>query len=196
MLVTGFGPFLEVERNASGEVALALAALPADALGGARVAAGVLPVVFAEVADAVDALLAGLAPEVPGLLLGLGVHRGGSFRLERGARARLDSPKTDNAGRRAAELAPLGERDLATDLDLERLGRVLRSAGADEIQLSDDAGGFVCERAYHHLLARADALGVPALFLHVPPLERVPVEAQVPVVAGLVAALAADLAVD
>ncbi|MCB9915276.1 MAG: hypothetical protein H6828_09020 [Planctomycetes bacterium] len=187
VLVTGFEPFLDVARNPSGLLAQRLEHEPP---AGVSVLGRVLPVSF----SATPPVLAGALAEARGAgaraLLGLGVHRGAWFRLERGARARLDSPKADDQGLYAAELGPLGERDLATTLDLDALAEVLRAAGATDVRTSDDAGGFLCERAYYDLLAAGEALGVPALFLHVPPLDALELDAQARVVRALVAELA------
>jgi pyrrolidone-carboxylate peptidase len=79
---------------------------------------------------------------------------------------------------------------LATGFDLEACAEILRAAGAAEIALSRFAGGYVCERIYYHALFRARELGLPALFVHVPPATAVPVERQVQVLAPLVQALA------
>ena len=52
------------------------------------------------------------------------------------------------------------------------LAAVARKAG---VNVSDDAGRFVCNYLYFCSLAN----GVPCVFIHVPPLERLPLEAQV-----------------
>jgi len=148
----------------------------------------VLPVSIERVPAAFDELLAA-APERPDALLSLGVQRGGWFRLERRARAALSSAKRDNDGLLADGVTLAGPEELATSLDLDALAGVLREAGADDVRTSDDAGGFVCERAYHHGLTWASVLDVPALFLHVPPLEAVDLDAQTRVVGALARAL-------
>ena len=183
VLVTGFGPFPGVEHNPSGELALALAADPPP---GAAVRADVLPVTFDGVGAAYDELLAGSAPDV---LLSLGVHRGPEFRLERRARGRLETSRPDAAGRVGGVLELSDEPELACGYDLEELARVLIAAGAASVRLSSDAGQYVCERTYHHVLTRARERGLPALFLHVPPLEFASVEEQLAVVRPLVAHL-------
>lgn len=166
LLVTGFGPFFRVARNASAEVARALAATPP---AGWEVAARELPVTFAGAPPALEAALAELAPRLPDLLLSLGVHRKGWFRLERRARPRLTSAKPDNEGVRAASLGPVGETERATTLDLELLAGLLVRAGAPEVRVSEDAGGFVCERTYLAALEAGERERFPALFLHLPP---------------------------
>ncbi|MDP6539827.1 MAG: hypothetical protein QF903_05345 [Planctomycetota bacterium] len=187
ILVTGFGPFLDVQDNPSGRLARALEDDPPP---GAGVTASVLPVAFsgapARLGEALAAMDSG-----PDGLLGLGVHGGDGFRLERRARAVLDSDKPDAEGRLGAQIAPLPEGDLESALDLERLCAALLDAGAGEAWISEDAGGYVCERTYHALLARGRRLGIPAVFLHVPPVGSLAVAEQF----GIVRALVAEVAV-
>lgn len=186
ILVSGFGPFLDVERNPSGELALALAENPPLA---AEVNGFVLPVSIERSAQEFDAHLA----EQPGralFQLCLGVHRGDYYRIERRARAQLRSERPDIDGVMAASVLLPGPSQLDCSFDCERLSRSLGSAGGKEVRVSEDAGGYVCERIYHHALSRE----VPALFLHVPPLRCASLEQQLPVVGGLVRALSEQLA--
>jgi pyrrolidone-carboxylate peptidase len=57
----------------------------------------------------------------------------------------------------------------ATAVDLQRVLAALERHGVREVEISESAGGYVCEHLYHHLLGRAGERGIPALFLHVPP---------------------------
>lgn len=186
VLLSGFGPFLDVQENPSGALARALGDAPP---AGMEVHGGVLPVSVERVPAAYDALLGELGERRPDLLLALGVHRGPTFRLERFARARLHAERPDNDGRLAAGTVVGDGVDRASSLDLEELEGALRAAGAPATQLSDDAGGYVCERTYHHVLTRAEGLGIPGLFLHVPPLDVLPIARQVEVVRGFLARL-------
>jgi pyroglutamyl-peptidase len=184
LLVTGFEPFLDVRENPSGRLVEELLADPPEGL---RLAGGVLPVSIERVPAAYDALLEA-APEPPAALVALGVQRQAYFRLERRARAALSSPKRDNDGRLARGVTLSGADCLECALDLTVLASALDAAGADDVRISDDAGGYVCERTYHHVLTRAGELAIPGVFLHVPPLDAVPLGAQRgPVVALLVA---------
>ncbi len=182
VVLSGFGPFFQVERNPSGEVALALAASPPP---GMRVVAAQLPVTFRHAGDTLEGLIATCGEQRPDAVLALGVHPGPSFRLERRARSRLDSVKPDNEDRQVDGLVLEPDRDLETTLDLRRLAAALERAGAEEVIISEDAGGFVCEATYHRLLALTENLGVPGLFLHVPPSAVVDPARQAVVVAGL-----------
>lgn len=185
MLITGFGSFEHVGWNASREVAQALEREPPR---GVHVRAAELPVAFAEVAPALARELGALAPERPDLLLGLGVQKKPSFRLERRARGRLSGRRPDNRGATASALQRGRGVDRTTPFDLERLARVLSLAGAARVEVSEEAGGYVCERAYYELLDAAHRFGRPALFLHVPPAGEIPPAEQVPIVRALVAA--------
>lgn len=175
LFLTGFRPFLDVTLNPSGELARALDGTFID---GVELSGVVLPVDFEEVAPAYRAALAARGDQRPLALLSLGVQREGWFRLEQRARPKLVSTKPDTGGRSAADLAPLGDAELHTELDLDALAAALERGGAQEVGISNDAGGYVCERTYYEVLERAAELGVPGLFLHVPPVELVPLAEQ------------------
>ena len=188
ILVTGFGAFERVDENPSGALAQVLAADPG-------LATRELPVTFRGSADALDEGLTE-APGPVSAILCMGVHPGPSFRLERRARATLSSDRPDNDGEAGAVISGAmggGGADLETRFELEALAEALRAAGAAEVELSEDAGGYVCERIYRHALVRGEERGIPALFLHVPPLAAVPLDHQLAVVRGLLEALRAQL---
>ncbi len=187
LFVTGFGAFERVERNPSAEIAQALGS---DPPAGVEIHATILPVTFRGCGAAADRALAALAPRVPDVLLSLGVHPGSAFRLERRARARPKPGRPDSDGETADTLGPADGTELESPLDPEPLADALRAAGAAEVVVSSDAGGYVCERIYHHMLAAGARLGIPALFLHVPPLAAVELPEQVRVVRALVSELA------
>jgi pyroglutamyl-peptidase len=186
-LVTGFGPFPGRALNPSREVARRLAADPPPGL---RVRARELPVTFLGAPAAVRAAVASLEPERPAVLLGLGVQPQPCFRVERRARGRYDTQRLDNDGRSAAELLPDLGPDRENPLPLEPLVEALRAAGAPDVRLSDDAGGYVCEITYHALLGEGARLGARTLFLHLPPVEVLSTDAQTPLARALLAALA------
>ena len=172
LFVTGFGPFEGVPENPSGLLARAL-----DREGGM---VGVeLPVTFEGSARAWDEAFARLT-RPPTALLSMGVHPGSALRIEVRARPHLRSTKLDNEGRCGADLSGRmggGAGDLETNLDPPPLIAALRSGGwRGAIECSRDAGGYVCERIYRHVLVRAAEQGIPGLFLHVPPLERASLE--------------------
>ncbi|MDP6837484.1 MAG: hypothetical protein QF724_00960 [Planctomycetota bacterium] len=188
ILISGFGPFARAPVNPSGEIARVLARQPPAGLG---IRSAVLPVTFHGAPAALDELLEapGQAPE---LVLALGVQRAKSFRPETRARLLLVGQRKDNDGVTADELN-LGEApDLHTVLEADLVTDCLRRAGADPVELSTDAGQFVCERLYRHLLERTQD-GPPALFLHVPPVEIMEPVAQAAIVGAFVQHLVATL---
>jgi pyroglutamyl-peptidase len=173
LLLTGFGPFLKVADNPSGALARRF---DGREVGGCVVRGRELPVVFDEVEAAVGRALETLAGPPVGLL-GLGVHRGAQWRVERCARRPLSATKPDVAGRVAsqARFRPGAAPLLGTVLDPLSLARTLEAAGFPAYA-SNHAGGYVCDRTYHELLSRGRSLGVPALFVHVPPFEHADLE--------------------
>lgn len=189
ILVTGFGPFPGVAHNPSGALAESLAAQPP---AGLELASTVLPVTFAGVPGALSDFVEAHHAAPPRALLSMGVHPGEGFRLERCARARPSSGKVDDSGVVGQDFDAGRER--RTSLDLERLAAELlpTAAALGGIRVSEDAGGYVCDWTYQHLLQHAERLGVPALFLHVPPLERVELAAQRGLVERLLALLASS----
>jgi len=189
VFVTGFGPFPGVDVNPSGAIALALAEHPP---AGIDVVAEVLPVSFARAPSAFEAAL--FAAAAPDAFLSMGVHPGQGFRLEQRARVDLGKPATDRPdvdGLAASGIILDGTRDRACSVDLDALAAVMRGWLEVSVGVSEDAGGYVCEAIYHHVLGRAAERQVPGVFLHVPPIEYMPVEEQVPVVAALLEALLA-----
>ena len=185
ILLTGFGAFEGVEVNPSGVLAMRF-----DGQGAVR--GVVLPVEFRASAEALDAALA-LDPE-PSLILCLGVHPGPGYRLERRAGPTLGLDRPDNVGACGDVVSgqmggPQGE--LVTGLDLQGLLETLAAGGAKPLRISEDAGGYVCERVYRHALVRAGERGAEALFFHVPPQAEIPLEAQTEVLRLLLQSLGA-----
>ncbi len=184
LLVTGFGAFETVLDNPSGSLA--------EALNGRPDVVGVrLPVTYGGVGVELDQSLAALAGP-PAAILAMGVHRGGGFRLEAQAGAGPPSLRPDTEGMPS----PVGPRTLLkTGLDLAGCIRACQSQTEREVYISQSAGGYVCDFVYGLALQRAEALGIQALFLHVPPLDAVPLYEQEPVVNSLVEELLAQAAI-
>lgn len=186
LFVTGFEPFLDVRVNASGELVKLLDGMQ---IGDAMVRGVVLPVSFQGMPQAYDAALEALEPDSALALCSLGVHREGYFRLEQRARPILKSDKPDADGVLAADIDPLGSAELRTSVDLPQLMEALRGGGATDVRLSDDAGGYVCERCCWHLLQVGQERQVPAVFLHVPPEGTLAASDQLAPVIGMLHAL-------
>ncbi|MEX1025871.1 MAG: hypothetical protein WD226_12430 [Planctomycetota bacterium] len=169
-LISGFGSFEGVEENPTERlVTRLLAAPPADW----ELSGSVLPVSFARAPSAWDALLAREA--AADVLVALGVSGRDGFQLEAAARARPlpTRHRTDNDGQVVGAVEPSSPDDLTTDLDLADLVARVATRSGQPVTVSSDAGAYVCERTYHHLLVRARERSVPALFVHVPTFERI-----------------------
>jgi pyroglutamyl-peptidase len=164
--LTGFGPFLDVTENPSQRLVERLASEPPP---GVRLAARVLPVDFRSVRIALESHWRSLGRR-PQALIATGVHRGDTLRVERLARRDASSQATDVSGLRGARVPLPGDwpERLETELDLGEALEALGSSGEVRVEASDDAGGYLCERAYYLTLARARELGVPGLFVHIP----------------------------
>lgn len=177
-LLTGFGPFDGVDENPSGLVAEAIGA---DSPPGLDVRGAVLPVSFQRVGSSLVELLE-QEERNPALILGMGVYPGHTFRLETIARATLTSTRPDNDGVAAQTLGPLAAGDRATRIDMDLAIELLGGVARMEVERSTDAGGYVCECAYHAILSEALRRDSRGLFLHLPPLEVVPLVEQIEVV--------------
>ena len=188
VLASGFGAFERVGRNPSAAIVRRLAAEPPP---GCDVRSVVLPVSFARAPAAWDAHLRAHARRAPDLLLALGVHRRPGFRLELRAKGRLfGRVRTDVDGRVGRESRFEDARELRTRVDVRALVRRLAARDVGTFRASERAGGYVCERVCHHVLLRAEGLGRPGLFVHVPPERFMHVDAQVAAVRALVSELA------
>lgn len=188
-IISGFGPFESVRVNPTTTLVERLLEEPPQ---GWDLAGRVLPVSFGRALGAWDELL-GESP-APDVLVALGVSgRATGFHLENRARARPEpsSERGDNDGTLVSLARPSSEVDFQTTLDLDELVQRLSVATAVPVQRSDDAGAYVCERVYHHVLVRAAERGVPGLFVHVPPFEVVGEAAQIAFLHELFAALLA-----
>ena len=189
VLLSGFGPYEKVVENPSAVLVRALSAAPP---AGVEVhSAPELPVSFDRATAAWDALHGAVLPRRPGLVVAVGAApKEAVLRLEsraRGALPGLDRPDVD--GVLARDTGRAGAT-LTTDLDLAAVRDALSAEGYRELRLSDDAGGYVCERLYHHVLA---TVGGSALFLHVPPFAAVPLERQTRLAGRMIELLLAQL---
>jgi pyroglutamyl-peptidase len=157
LLITGFGPFLEVADNPSARVATAVAAL----VPGAQ--AEVLPASYQRSTQQLDELLADRQPSAL-LLLGLSRHVD-VLRVEAIARNadRSTSPDVDAVVRGGRPVVADAPRQLAATADLTAVEAALVAADVP-FTSSTDAGGYVCNHLYFHALHRGAA---PTVFVHV-----------------------------
>ena len=179
VLLTAFEPFGGQDRNASLEVARALAS---SAMAGIRVDTAVLPVVAGE---CVEVAWRRIEKTRPDFVLALGQAGGATHvRLEDRAVNLDDFSAPDNAGqlRRRQPIIADGPEILRAGVEIERvLVEVRRARFA--VQHSLSAGRYVCNHLYYHLLHRRRrfAPSYGALFVHLPLLsEQVPASRWMP----------------
>ena len=163
LLVTGFGPFLQVTENPSWE---AIRELEGQTVGTLLVRTARLDVQYEDaprqLQDAIDRVK-------PDLVLCLGVAPGTEFRLESTARNRDVVAAPDAAGvvRSGVAIREGGPLTLPSRLPLARLREALGAKGF-EVRDSDDAGGYLCNHIFYEaLLRRPDGI---VGFVHVPTL--------------------------
>lgn len=163
-LVTGFEPFGEHQTNPS--------QLVAEALDGV-----VLPVAYDRAADA---LRAAIEVRNPDLVVCLGLaHDRTAISVERWAHNLDEASTVDNEGVAGSGRAiePDGPLARASTLPVDEIVAALHT---EEIpaEVSRDAGGYLCNHVFYCLMAALPA-GARGGFVHVPPLEAVPLETQV-----------------
>lgn len=159
LLLTGFGPFLDVKENPSSTLA---AALDGRVLlvGGRRVqiCSRILDVKYETVAA--ETLLAVRQLNAIGVL-GMGVARSAAApRVERTGKALCDGVTPDAAGQ---------TRSLLGDVPTVQSNASASLADALGVEVSDDAGAYVCNAWVYGVLTGLAAMPrpVPAAFLHV-----------------------------
>ena len=176
LLVTGFGPFLNVPHNASGALA--------QALDGRAAVRGVqLPTEYEGAGARLEELVAeGHGHGLAGIL-SMGVHKGPNFRLEARSGSAPPSEKPDAAGR----VWDQGPRVVAaTTVDLDACLAAMGAVCGGRVAVSEDAGGYVCDFVCGWILKRGQELSIPSLFLHIPKEEHMPLSEQEPAVLALV----------
>ena len=173
VLLTAFEPFGGHDRNASLEVARALAS---TSMAGIRIETAVLPVVAGE---CVEVAWRRIEQSQPDLVLALGQAGGATHvRLEDRAVNLDDFAAPDNAGqiRQRQPIIADGPGILRAGVEIERvLVEVRRALFA--VQHSLSAGRYVCNHLYYQLLHRRQRLAPSpsTLFVHLPFLpEQVP----------------------
>jgi pyroglutamyl-peptidase len=165
-LVTGFEPYGGRRVNPSGALA---AALDGARLGDLVIVGRTLPVVFAGLAERIEACLAATRPAV---VIALGLWPGEpTLRLERLAVNLADCTSPDNAGAlpRDEPLDRDGAAALAATLPLPAIAAALLAAGIPA-RLSNTAGTFLCNATLYTLLRALEHRGerIPCGFIHLP----------------------------
>ena len=163
VLVTGFEPFGAHDVNPS--------QLLAEELGGV-----VLPVSYARAADALRAALREREPEVV-VCFGLAETRS-AVSVERFAHNLDEASTSDNesAAGSGSEIEPGGPLACRSSLPVDAIVAALRQQEIPA-EVSRDAGGFLCNHVFY-VLTRALGAGQRGGFVHVPPLDVLPLEEQ------------------
>ena len=165
IVVTGFEPFGAHSANPSAILVEGLGDWP-------NVVAEVLPTSYERAGHRVEALLDQHKPHAI-LMLGLSARARGLV-LERRARNWDDSSALDNDGSRRSgvAIAPTGPESYPATLPLPLLADLAVEAGLGA-EMSEDAGGFVCNHVYfraaHHIVQTS--LAARCGFAHVPLVE-------------------------
>lgn len=165
ILLTGFQPFGGEQDNPSWQ---AVSALHGARIGGHRVVAHELPVVFG---DALKALRAALRDTRPALAVCVGQAGGrAQISLERIAINVDDARIPDNAGKQPVD-APVvagGPAAYFATLPVKAMRQALHEAGFPA-EISQTAGTFVCNHVFYGLMHALRAQRqVRAGFIHIP----------------------------
>jgi pyroglutamyl-peptidase len=169
MLVTGFGPFPKAPENPTQALVQALAGELPESLGASALRVVVLPTDYRRSWPVLRRLYGSFAPD---LVVHFGLSRlADTLAIERTALRRVRQDRPDAAG-----FAPpsgvarrSGPESLASTLAVEAVVEALSQAGFPA-QISDDAGGYVCNATlYRSLLAAQKAPERRVGFVHIPP---------------------------
>ncbi len=159
VLVTGFEPFGDNEVNPS--------QLIAQELGGV-----VLPVSYARAADELKRAIGERDPDLV-VSFGLAAKRT-EICVERFALNADEVENVDNEGVSSAEaIAPEGPLAYRATIPVDDIVAALRAEGVPAAP-SRDAGGYLCNHVFYTLMHA----GVRGGFVHVPPLDVIPLETQ------------------
>jgi pyroglutamyl-peptidase len=162
-LVTGFEPFGGADVNPS--------ELIAEALDGV-----VLPVSFARAADELRRAIDERRPDLV-LCFGLATEDT-AISVERFAHNLDEASAVDNAGAAGSggPIDPAGPLAYASRLPVDAIVAALE-AEAIPAAVSRDAGGYLCNHVFYVLMGMLPP-GAKGGFVHVPPLDAIPLESQ------------------
>jgi pyroglutamyl-peptidase len=155
VLVTGFGPFPGQPVNPTESIVDAMAGLD-------HVVAHVLATSYRLAVEQLDDLVAMVDPAAV-VAFGVAADATG-IRLEEVARARVGA-RVDVEGRTSG--GPAAGEPVRSRLPLGDLADALVAAGLP-VQPSDDAGDYVCNHLFHHLVTAPALAERPVGFVHVP----------------------------
>jgi pyroglutamyl-peptidase len=165
LLATGFGPFPGAPENPTEELMRRLAGEPAEAFGAGVLHAVALPTDYAASWAAMERLHAELRPDVV-VHFGLAAQSE-TIRIECVGRNAADAGRPDIGGHVPSCLVEAGPARLAATFPARAILAALHAAGF-AAELSDDAGGYVCNATLYRSLHVAPP-GRRVGFVHVPP---------------------------
>lgn len=163
LLITGFDPFGDHDRNPSWE---AVRQLP-DQIGDHTLCKLNIPTVYAQAADTVIEAAGDIAADTV-ICVGLAGGRD-AVTPERIAVNIRDARIPDNAGRhcRGERICPDGPAAYFSTLPVEEMAQAIRDAGIPAA-VSNTAGTYVCNDVLYSLLHHFDGTAVRCGFIHVP----------------------------
>lgn len=169
VLITGFGPLPGQPDNPSATLVRGLRQIFAREPSGFELRAVVLKT---EYATAWQKLKRELETFEPNIVICFGVAAGETgFRLEQQARNQCSTESPDAAGFIPKDSVIQADGALSHNATLP-LTQILESLNHAHIdaRLSDDAGDYLCNYTFFHLMAHATAHGSPARagFIHIP----------------------------
>ena len=169
VLVAGFGPFPGAAKNPSGRLALAVARSRRAASRGTKIIGAVIPTVYQEIFSTLADVL---KAEKPDVVLMFGLAGSTPFmRVETRAMNVASSIYPDATGEKPADhsLVAGSPQILNARAPVHRLLLAARRAGA-KVKLSVNAGRYICNAAFFHVLDTARKTGAPKLaaFVHIP----------------------------
>ena len=172
VLLTGFGPFLDVKENPSASVVRGLAHLPG-------VHAAVLPVSYRAASTTLPRLLEAHRPDA---VLSFGIsNRATSLLLERFFLNITDGPPDVSGQSRSGKpIDTSGPLALASTLPLKAMHRSLKAAGIP-VAFSNHAGAYLCNYVGYRFALAASHAKYPFLsgFIHLPPVQHLPLDTQI-----------------
>jgi len=162
ILLTGFEPFGGLATNTSWEVARRL---NGEIIGGKRVVALEIPVVWEKTRAAIARAVAAHDPDVAVVM---GVAWWGVVAVEGvGRNMRGTHPDNEGAGPESYEIYARGHRALRTRLPVNAILAELR--GLDiPCRSSDTAGTYLCNESLYTILYETGSHALPAGLLHLP----------------------------
>ncbi len=173
IVLTAFEPFGAWETNST--ISVVAEASRRLRERGRAVRSRVLPVDLDEAAPALQQALAGPGPSAV-VCCGLS-GRARSVHVERVALNVADFRIPDASGRRprGEPVVPGAPEAILTAVPVHRVVERLRGEGI-QAQVSNSAGTYLCNAVYFHALRATRPRGIPALFVHLPPLPEAAAE--------------------